>query len=473
MKNYLFLRHPFSRLCVLLFAIVWLAGCSKEKIPPIKSDKAEILSFSFGPEANPSLTTTYEAIKNGLTLFVTVPEEVNLASLKPKIVVSEKASATINGTPANAPQSHNFSGVVKVEVTSEMGSKFTYRVVVKNGRREIDNLIYNFMERYSIPGISVGLAKNERIIYNHGFGFAINENDTRTTKQHLFRLASVSKQFTTLCIMKLYEAGKLKITDKVFGQGGILEKEFEGTFISAMASRVTVQHLLEHTAGWVTSPDPMFTSSFKGQTLDQRIKYVLASEQVEPASKYGYFNMGFGILGRVIEKLSGKNFETYLKEVLLEAGITDIHVGKDRSGRRDNEVVYYSQDGTNGYANEMEVIAAAGGVIASSDQMLNLLFRIDGLTGIPDIIKPQTRAMMLTPSSTYNRYALGWRTNHTYFPDSYYHSGNLAGTAAMWVMGPNVNCVVLCNSRSYITGFDDELFGLLRSLFEIAKAANW
>ena len=61
---------------------------------------------------------------------------------------------------------------------------------------------------------------------------------------------------------------------------------------------------------------------------------------------YSYYNMGFGILGKVIEKISGKAYEVYLNEVLAQAGITDIHVGGDKSQRRSNEVVYYSQDGT-------------------------------------------------------------------------------------------------------------------------------
>jgi CubicO group peptidase (beta-lactamase class C family) len=183
--------------------------------------------------------------------------------------------------------------------------------------------------------------------------------------------------------------------------------------------------------------------------------------------------MGFGILGKVIEKITGKGYETYLKEVLATAGVTDIHIGGNRSQRRANEVVYYSQNGTDGYGNEMDVIAAAGGVIASSEQMMKLMFHIDGRSKIPDIISAQTRQTMLTASSAYNRYALGWRLNHSFYPGSFYHSGNLAGTASMWVMGNDgTNCVVLCNSRSYIDGFDDEMYALLRDILNLASATS-
>src|SRR5690606_21468864 len=146
--------------------------------------------------------------------------------------------------------------------TSESGKNLTYIILVKNGRKDLDGLMYSFMTRYSIPGMSFAISRNEQIVYASGVGLAVVESDTRTTPGHLFRLASVSKQFTTLCIMKLYEAGKLNITDKVFGQGGLLEQEYSDVTISPMASRVTVQHLLQHTSGWKSNPDPMFTSSF-------------------------------------------------------------------------------------------------------------------------------------------------------------------------------------------------------------------
>ena len=372
----------------------------------------------------------------------------------------------------------DFSGVVTVEVTAENGKALQYKLLVKNGRQEFDNLIYQCMAKYDIPGISFAFSKNEEIAYCSGLGFAITETEERTTPGHLFRLASISKQFTTLCILKLYEAGKLTLDDRVFGTGGILEQEYGN--VTPRAAAVTIRHLLQHTSGWGSDPDPMFSSAFTGQTLDQRIRYMLGTTQAEPGTVFTYSNMGFGILGEVIKKVSGQPYEEYLKAVLSEAGITDIHVGKDRAGRRPNEVVYYSQNGYNGYANPMDVIAAAGGVIASTEQMLQLLFHIDGRPIVPDIIQPATRIQMLTPSAIYPRYALGWRRGHKFFPDAAYHSGNLAGTATMWVMGSSetaagsgVNCVVLCNSRSYMTDpdgttFDDGLYILMGELYNLA-----
>ncbi|PKO96049.1 MAG: hypothetical protein CVU12_06920 [Bacteroidetes bacterium HGW-Bacteroidetes-7] len=470
-------KNTFSgsllRVLTIAFLSLYVISCSKEEIiiVPGKSDYNDLTGFTFKRSDNANFTEDCVPHIAGTTFYITVPEGANLTSLKPTITASPKTTVHINGTLVPAtPGSYDFTNTAKVIVTSESGRTKEYKLLVQPGRRSLDLMVYSFMTKYSIPGMSVAVSKGEQIVYKTGLGFAIVEEGVRTKPNHLFRLASVSKQFTTMCIMKLLEQGKLTVEDRVFGNGGILAAEFP--IVSDRAATVTVRNLLEHNSGWTSNPDPMFTSSFKGQTLDQRISYVLTSNQTTPGTTYSYFNMGFGILGKVIEKLSGKDYEVFLKEVMAQAGITEVHVGGDRSQKRANEVVYYSQDGTNGYGNEMPVIAAAGGVIASTEEMLKLIFHIDGKTTIPDIISPATRSLMLTPSAAYNRYALGWRMNHTYYPNSWYHGGNLAGTATIWVMGPEYSAVILCNSRSYISGFDDELYGLIKDVLASA-AATW
>jgi len=471
-----------GKLCryTAIAVITILSGisCSKENQPEpdVKSDLNSLSSIYFASADNPALTQDCTPVKAGDMYYMTVTEEADLTALKARFTVSDKATIKINGTECvSGTTVINFTQAVNtIDVTSESGKKKSYEIMVQSGKPNIDRIVYEFMYKYSINGISYALSKDEAVVYKKGLGFAISESDIRMTTNHLFRLASCSKQFTTLCIMKLVEEGKITLDQKVFGSAGILGADFP--LASGKAMSVTVRHLLSHTSGWTSNPDPMFTSSFSGQTLNQRINYVLTTAtQSEPGTSFSYYNMGFGMLGKIIEKVTGKEFEVYLKEVLATAGVTDIHVGGDRGQRRANEVVYYSQDGTNGYGNDMQVIKAAGGVIASTEEMMKVLFHIDGLTGIPDIISTATRNEMLTPSPVYNRYGLGWRMNHSYFPGCYYHGGNLAGTATMWLMGStgNVNCIILCNSRSYISTFDDDLYGLMKDVISLASNTSW
>lgn len=463
MKNYL----------ILLLALVFLFACSKDEMPDnSKTSDTSLKTFSFQKSNNAALSSNVNSISGNDIFYLTIPEGVSANGLIPTFTIGEGAAVTINNAPVESGVTAcDFSNTATVTVTAENGQKRSYVVCVKNGITKIDNLVYSFIVKYSIPGVSVSVSKNEETIYSYGYGFANVDTRERTTAGHLFRLASVSKQQTALCIMTLYEKGLIKLEDKVFGENGILKEEF-GTSVSASAAQVTVRNLLEHTSGWISDPyDPMFTSSslYTGKTLDERIAYVLGhvNQASTPGSQYSYYNLGFGILGRIIEKISGKDYETFLKEeVHAKAGITDIHVGGDRSKKRNNEVIYYSQDGTNGYGNDMEMIKAAGGIIASAPDLMKLMQCVDYGTKVPDILKKETLDLMYTPSAAYNRYGLGWRLNHGSFTNwAAYHSGNLAGTAAIWERGKNgVNAVVLCNSRSYKDGFDDELYYLLNNI---------
>src|SRR5262249_45092596 len=84
-----------------------------------------------------------------------------------------------------------------------------------------------FMKQHDIPGVSVAITQRGRILNAAGFGFAERRTGEQVTVSHLFRIASVSKPITSVGVFSLMEAGKLKLADKVFGPGGILESEFE------------------------------------------------------------------------------------------------------------------------------------------------------------------------------------------------------------------------------------------------------
>lgn len=472
-----------KKLILLILLGIIAVGCSKDNGGPTNLGDSSISSFSFTAAGNGSLsktaTGTIGELGNNHVIFITVEEGADLTSLRPSFTVARNTVVTYNGSPVTENSTPiDFSERVELTVTAENGSSRVYNVLCKHGREEVDKYVYNFMFQFDIPGVSVAVNKDEELVYSYGYGFADLEAKERTTADHLFRLGSVSKQQTSLCIMTLVEEGRLNLSDHVFGEGGILEEEF-GTEMAENAKKVTIQNLLEHTSGWTSDDvDPMFTSdsNYDGKPLEEIIAYVLANvkQTYYPGAEYSYYNLGFGMLGKVIEKVTGKDFESYLREdVLSKAGVTEIYVGGDRSHKRENECVYYSQDGMNGYGNDMEMIKAAGGIIASAPALMKLMAHIDYGTKVPDILKKETLDLMYTPSKAYDHYGLGWRLNHTVFDNwASYHSGNLAGTAAIWMRGYNgVSATVLCNSRSYLEipgndggSFDDYLFTLLEDI---------
>lgn len=365
----------------------------------------------------------------------------------------------------------DISNTIKIEVLGESGRYVSYEVLAQKGIWQIDSLVYDFKEKYNIPGVSVAVANINQTstAYKSGYGYAVLDSKKRVTSNHLFRLASMSKQHTAIGILKLVEEGKFGLDDFVFGADGILKDQFPT--VPAKAGRITVRHLLEHTSGYSRSPDYIYNTAYSDWTIERRINAMLKARQPnEPGTTFAYYNTGYAILGYIIEIVSGKPYEKYLQDLYAQAGIDDIHVGGTQGERRENEVAYYSQNGSSSYGTDMDIRASSGGLIASTEQLFKLLWAIDGNPNIPDLLKKETVDQMFTASKVgESRYALGWRANHNFFPESFYHGGTLAGVATFWIYSKDYAAVVLCNSRSYRGQFDDDLYKMGARLIEEAK----
>lgn len=430
--------------------------------------------------SNPSFTTEAYLVRGKDNVFyATIPEYLNTNFITIEVVTRNNSTVKINGETVNqktelkdsveiyvSTASVNKNDAITFEVINSNGYKREYDVLLQMGNKSIDSLIYSFKEKYNIPGVSLAVVNldSTKTIYQVGYGYAIKENKTRVLPSHLFRLASMSKQHTAIAIMKLVEEGRFGLDDYVFGEEGILKDHFSN--VPARASRIKVRNLLEHTSGYRTHPDYMFNGAYAGWSMKQRIAAMLKSKQLnEPGSVFAYYNTGYGILGYIIEAVSGKTYEQYLTELYATVGINDIYVGGTQSERRANEVAYYGQNRANAEGLDMTVRAAAGGLIASTDELIKLLWALDGKPNKPDLLSPEYRQMMFTPSVTgSSRYALGWRTNHQYFPNSFYHGGTLAGVSTLWVYAEGYAVIILCNSRSSSGRFDDELYKAARDI---------
>ena len=480
--------------------MVFLTVCACRSTHPLstdvlKSDKADLTQFSFPADKNAGIGTTATAIPANGVHFVTVPEGTDLKKLVPEINASEGAAIFIDDAPYTPGSAYDFSGNVQdVRIVSEDGSKTgEYRICVKTGDNDIDRRVYQFMSDFSIPGVSLSIMKGTEVVYSSGYGFAVAETETRCTPDHLFRMASISKQFCALCIMMLKEQGRLRLDQQVFGKNGILNGIYHN--ITPYHEGITVRHLLSHSSGickglddpafnndyrffnWTRKPVP--TDTLIQRTLDARQEpYSDGTVTWSPGAAYSYSNVGYCVLHRIVEAVSGKDYETYLKEDVLEKmGITDTHIGGYREERRPNECVFYSQGSANGYSNPLRELAGAAGIITSSNQLMKVLTYIDGDDTVPDIFSHETLKEMYTAyrftapgkyGEDYHTYGLGWRVNHARrFPGAHYHGGDIAGTATVWAGGTDsgMSGALICNSCSYInnaTGdIDDNTYSIL------------
>lgn len=324
----------------------------------------------------------------------------------------------------------------------------------------IDNAVQSFMTTYSIPGVAIAIAKEGKLVYVKSYGKMSSSDNTTITNSSLFRIASVSKPITAVGIMKLLEAGKLTLDSKVFGSSGILGTDYPSA--PAATHDITVRHLLHHTTNtWPNDgTDPMFKQPTYSH--NQLINWTLANYNAGTTrGVYKYSNFGYCLLGRIIEKLSGKSYEQYIKdEVLAPSGITKMTLGGSKlADRKPGEVIYTGQGGFDPYAYNVPRMDAHGGWIASATDLARFMVRVDGFNTKPDILQPSTITLMTTRSVPSSNYACGWGVNNA---NHWWHTGGIPGTATEIIRSASgFNWVILCNSRSVSANFDGAMDNLL------------
>lgn len=478
---------------------LFVVSCSKddtpapEPTPPPSSGPVapkltgrELFDVKILQGANPELSEDAHFYRpaTGSTYYMTIPRGFTDRNLEIEIVSSEKSTITVNGTALTMMEGTLNSSKVAmgktriqideidrlgIQVSAEDGFRSSYEVLVQDGIVAIDAMVYPFLIKYNIPAGSFAIGKNseEDIVYKTALGYADVNKKERAGPHHLFRLASMSKQFTAIGIMALIQEGKIGIDDAVFGPDGILKDQWSS--VSARSAQVTIQHLLEHTLGY-DAHDIMFSAA-SPNTLERRVDMLLQSSgQHVPGTVFLYSNMGYGLLGRVIEVVSGKDYITFLQELFAPIGAEDVYLAaRNAQSVREHEATLYAQTGSSGaYGSDIDVYKAAGGILTNTDNLFKMLYAVDGGSKKPDILNDEMRELMFTPSTVFRGYAKGWRTNHSLF-DGYYHGGNLIGTATFWIYGTEYSAAMLLNSRSYEPNFGTDLIELTKDIMEKAK----
>ena len=162
------------------------------------------------------------------------------------------------------------------------------------------------------------VAKNGKILFEHAYGLADREKKSPNTLDTQFRIGSMNKMFTAVCILQLVQSGKVQLSD-AFG------KYLTDYPNKDMASRVTIQQLLTHTGGTGDFFGPEFDKHrLELKTLQDYVKlYGNRPVAFEPGSRFEYSNYGFLLLGVIIERVTGQSYYDYVRErVFKPAGMT-------------------------------------------------------------------------------------------------------------------------------------------------------
>ena len=311
-------------------------------------------------------------------------------------------------------------------------------------RRRMAELAAVFMATNDVPGLSVSIAVKGKLAYAEAFGVADRDTGETLTPQHRFRIASVTKPITSAGIFSLIEAGKLKLDSRVFGPNAVLGDDYYPTPYPAlftlrspdrsMVEQITIEHLLTHTAGgWGNVVnDPMFSNREMSQR--ELIAWTLAHMplSVPPGNSFAYSNFGYCLLGRVIEKITGRTYEQYIKDnILRRCGIVDMQIAGNTLGDRAvNEVKYHDQTGRDPYGMNVARMDSHGGWIAAPGDLTAFFVHIDGFRDTEQLLGDDTLRTMTTPTIANPRYAKGLFVNAQ---DNWWHTGLLPGTETISV----------------------------------------
>lgn len=190
----------------------------------------------------------------------------------------------------------------------------------------VDTFLKAEMSRRHIPGISVVVVRDGKVIKAKGYGRANVETGAPATPDTVYELASVTKQFTATAVMMLVEEGRVKLEESILTYLPDLPEAWKP---------VTVRHLLNHTSGIRSYTSlPAFLANLRKDYTQAELIRLVAGYPLDfpPGERFVYNNTGYFLLGMLIEKVSGKSYEEFLKERIFQPlGMTATRLNNRRA----------------------------------------------------------------------------------------------------------------------------------------------
>lgn len=338
------------------------------------------------------------------------------------------------------------------------------------------------IDSYHIPGTAVGIAQDGELVYEKGFGYRNVALKEPVTMDTVFGIASVSKSFTCVAIMQLHEAGKLDIHNPVINY----LPEFRTK--TNVTEKMTIHHLMTHSSGLPPLPTLFYANKESIQkdpaaqdypgvdfinvkddkpldTYAQLLEFIgeLEFELLgEPGEEFSYSNDSYALLGAIIDRVSGKTYEQYLKDHLFKpAGMNNTYILHDELEKNEKVTCMYASRGS---GEEQEIyeaplrwkltaMKAAGSIHSTVEDLLKYaeIYRNKGVVGQNRILTEASVQAMIYPHikigpGHYYGYGLMIRPNY-YGGTLVEHGGNSKAVASQLCVIPErgVSGMILTN----------------------------
>ena len=183
-------------------------------------------------------------------------------------------------------------------------------------KNKLEPFIEKAIKEFDVPGLSVGIVKDGKIIYIKGFGIANVETGKKVNPETMFMMASVTKVFTATAVMQLVEKGRIRLDNpliKHLPYFKLNDKRYKA---------ITIRHLLTHSSGVPSMYKDNFgyrNPEFDDGALERYIRDLANREmEFDPGEEFSYSNHGYAILAALISEVAGETYENYMRRNILD-----------------------------------------------------------------------------------------------------------------------------------------------------------
>ena len=329
----------------------------------------------------------------------------------------------------------------------------------------LEGFILDKISKYKMPSLVIGLLRDGNIVYTKGFGYKDIESSQPPTPRTNYGIGSVTKSYTAMSIMQLYEKGLVDVHDPVYRYVDVVRDK-----------DITIHHLLTHTSGIpALAYAEALIDSYYGlggpwlpiSTPEDVLTYMRDYEEwirFKPGERWFYLNEGYVLLGRIIEKVTGVKYEDYVKQNILSLIKADKTYFSSREFLEDPDKAtpyLLDQDGRLVKKEPLFGISSDGGLFSNIVDLLkyaNMLIdrgiyegrRVLDAKLVELMEKPYTKLPYESPTSRYYGYGL-------IIQDDFHgrklvgHSGSvLVYTAYLgYIQNEKIAVAVLSNASGY------------------------
>lgn len=324
----------------------------------------------------------------------------------------------------------------------------------------LDQRVASELARAGLPGATLAVQREGRMLLQRAYGQADLQTGAPMQPDMRMRIASVSKPVTAIAVLRLVEQGRLDLDAPVLPLL-IPRLPPEASPDPAFAD-LSARQLLAHCGGWDRGldMDPMLQSRAMTRLLQRETPPTAADivawalsrpPDFVPGARCEYGNLGYAVLGRVLEAVTGQDYAAAVETlVLAPAGIAGMRLAATRpQDRQPDEPRYHdARRAPSAFPPHaptwlpdgpivLEAMDAHGGWLATAGDLVRLVAALEGQGGAP-LLSPTTRRMMLAPvwppDARGESYALGWDVDRR---GRYWHGGDLPGTVALLVREPD------------------------------------